>query len=220
VLGVILGVVLGANLVNAATPLPTDPGAVDPGPGIPNDPGPTEQPQPVPTPGPGETNTPIRTLPPLGPVETAAPLDPGPVQPGEGVDVGAGYVLFPPEGWTVVGGEEGLTVFQKNGVLLIVGGFAWNDSAPALATTYRDAWFTGGQFTGDDPQTGSIGNGIPAAALNYTGVVNGTQVDGLIVAGSVNGSGLIVNVFGASGSLAGVSTDLDTIFATVQQTGG
>jgi hypothetical protein len=136
------------------------------------------------------------------------------------VDVGAGFVIHPPDGWTVVGGDEGLTVFQKSGVLLIVGGLAWAGTPSELAAQYRDAWFAGGQFSGDEPQAGSIGNGIPAAGLSYTGVIEGTQVDGAIVTGVTDGAGILFNIFGASGSLNGVSDDLDTILGPVQHTGG
>jgi hypothetical protein len=222
VLVIILGVVFGANIVNAALPLPEEPTAVDPGPALPQEPGmpvETRAPaQPSQDPGvPSETSIPVQTLPPL---ETAPPVDPGPVNPGTGVDVGAGFVIYPPDGWSAVGGDNGLTVFQKSGVLLIVGGVAWPGTPSDLATQYRDAWFTGGQFTGDDPKAGQIGNGIPAAGLNYSGVVEGTQVDGAIVTGATNGSGILFNIFGAQGSLNGVSDDLDLILKTVQYTGG
>ena len=73
---------------------------------------------------------------------------------------------------------------------------------------------------GDSPTTGEIGNGIPAAVISYTGVAQGTTVDGAIVAGAINGSGLIFNVFGASGSLAGVSDDIDQMLSTITYTGG
>jgi hypothetical protein len=142
------------------------------------------------------------------------------VSPGSGVDVGAGFVISPPDGWSVVGGENGLTVFQKSGVLLIVGGLPWAGSASELATQYRDAWFGSGQFTGDDPKAGEIGNGIPAAGLNYSGVIDGTQVDGAIVTGATSGAGILFNFFGAQGSLNGVGDDLDLILKTVQHTGG
>jgi hypothetical protein len=221
VFAIMIAALFGANLVNAALPLPEEPTFVDPGPGLPLDPGgpiETQAPQPTQEPGgPIETSIPIQTLPPL---ETAPPVDPGPVNPGAGVDVGAGFVIFPPDGWSAVGGENGLTVFQKSGVLMIVGGLPWTGTPSELATQYRDAWFEGGQFSGDDPQPGSIGNGIPAAGLNYTGVIDGTQVDGGIITGATNGAALLINVFGASGSLNGVSADLDTVLNTVQYTGG
>ncbi|HYO43507.1 MAG TPA: hypothetical protein VES19_09955, partial [Candidatus Limnocylindrales bacterium] len=220
VIAIIIGVVFGANIVNAALPLPEEPTAVDPGPALPQEPGPTETQAPQPTQAPGgpaETSIPVETLPPL---ETAPPVDPGPVDPGTGVDVGAGFVIYPPDGWSAVGGENGLTVFQKSGTLMIVGGLPWAGTPSELATQYRDAWFAGGQFNGDEPKPGSIGNGIPAAGLNYSGVIEGTQVDGAIITGVTNGAGILFNVFGASGSLSGVSDDLDLILQTVQYTGG
>jgi hypothetical protein len=208
VLAIIIGVVVGVNVVNAALPLPEDPALVDPGPGIPVEPMPTAEAVPG---QPEPTLTPIRTLP---------PLEPGPVEAGDPIDVGAGFQVTPPEGWTAVGGEEGLTVLQKGGVLLIVGGFAWPDTPTALAEAYRDGWFATGEFTADDPQTGEIGNGIPAALVSYTGVSSGNAMDGEIVVGVVEGNGLIVNAFGATGSLEGVSDDIDQMLSTAAWTDG
>jgi hypothetical protein len=233
VLGIIVGVLLGANGVNAALPLPDSPAVVDPGPLIPNEPLPTDAPQPLPTDapqplptdapvGPGESPAPIRTLPPLespAPAETAAPVEPGPVAPGESVAVGAGFVLYPPAGWTSVGSDAGI-VLQKGGVLVIAAGLPWDQSPADLAVAYRDAWFAGGQFTGGDPESGQLGSGIPAAGLNYTGLWNGAQVDGAIIGAALERSGLILNIVGPSGTLTGVSDDLDTLLGTIQHTGG
>jgi hypothetical protein len=194
VLGVIVGVVFGANLANAALPLPPDPGLIDPGPGIPADPQPVDKPDP-------------------------SPVAPGPVLPGVGVTVGAGFTIELPAGWTSVGAEEGV-VLQKGGVLLVAAGFGWDGSATELAAAYRDAWFEDGEFSGDDPEAGSIGSGIAAAGLNYTGLWNGTQVDGAITAGVIDGSGLIVNVVAPTGGLNTVSSDLDDILGTVRHAGG
>ena len=167
---------------------------MDTGPGIPTEPQPAGQPQP-------------------------SPVQPGPVQPGDGRDVGGGFVIFPPGGWTSVGSEDG-TVLQKGSVLLIVAGFPWEQSATELASVYRDIWFEGGQLTGDDPEAGSVGNGIPAAGLNYTGTWNGTQVDGAIISAAVPSSGLIINIVGPTGGLNAVSSDLDTILGTIEHGGG
>ena len=120
----------------------------------------------------------------------------------------------------MVGGEDGLTVLQKGGVLLIVGGFPFPDTPTALAELYRDGWFATGEFSADEPRTGEIGYGIPAAVIGYTGVASGTAMDGAIVTGVVDGNGLIVNVFGAPESLEGVSADIDQMLSTVTWTGG
>jgi hypothetical protein len=185
---VILGVVVGANLVNAAIPYPEAPGLVDPGPDLPAGSG----------------------------AETAPPVEPGLVAPGSELGVGAGYTISPPEGWTVVGGEDGWTVLQKSGVLLVAGGLPWEGTPAELAATYRDAWFANGQFTGDEPQEGIVGEGLPAAAITYTGIADGTQVDGVIVAASAYETGLLLNVYGASGALDGVGDDVDAILASVR----
>jgi hypothetical protein len=200
-----IGVLFGVNVVNAAVPLPTDPAVVDPGPAIPADPNP-------PTTAPGQPTN--------APQPTSGPVDQGPVTPGAGVAVGAGVEIYPPGGWTVVGHDSGMTALQKGGVVMIVGGIAWTSTPIELATQYRDAWFEGGQFTANDPQTGSVGNGVPGAAMAYTGVIENTTVDGIIVAGATGGAGVVINVFGAQGTLNGVSDDLNTVFGTVQFTGG
>lgn len=195
---IMIGVLFGVNIVNAAVPLPTDPGFLNPGPGVPVDPNqPTQDP-----------NQP-----------TAAPVDPGPVAPGAGLKIGAGVVIYPPDGWTVLGTENGVTVLQKGGVVMIVAGIEWGGTPLELAAAYRDAWFAGGQFAGNDPESGSLGNGVPGAALSYSGILDGSQVEGIIVTGATGGAGAIFNVFGAQGSLNGVSDDINTVFGTVQFTG-
>ena len=194
-----VGVVFGVNVVNAAVPLPQDPGFVDPGPAAPLDPNPPAQ----------NPNQP-----------TAAPVDPRPVAPGAGLQVGAGVVIYPPDGWTALGTEGGVTVLQKGGVVMIVVGIEWGGTPLELAAGYRDAWFEGGQFAASDPESGSVGNGVPGAALSYSGILEGTQVEGAIVAGAAGGAGVIFNTFGAQGSLNGISNDLNAVFGTVQLTGG
>ena len=116
-----VGTVFGVNLVNAAVPLPSDgTGTVDPGPAVPG---------------------PIRRRP--GPADGTA-VDPGPVPPGTGLEVGSGVVVYPPDGWTVVGSESGQVVLQKGG-----GGHPacwaspWTASPLDLASAYRDAFFDG-----------------------------------------------------------------------------
>ncbi len=195
---IMVGVVFGVNVVNAAVPLPSDPGFVDPGPAVPVDPNQPSQ----------DPNLP-----------TVAPVDPGPVAPGAGLQVGAGVVIYPPGGWTALGAEEGVTVLQKGGVVLIAAGIAWGGTPLELAAAYRDSWFEGGQFAANDPESGSIGNGVPGAALSYSGILEGTQVEGIIVTGATGGAGVIFNIFGAQGSLNGVSSDINTVFGTVQFTG-
>ncbi len=196
-----IGVVFGANIVNAAVPLPTDPGTVDPGPQLPVGP----------TPGPGESEPPAQPVP--------SPNAPGPVQPGTGVEIGSGVVVYPAAGWTVVGSEPGQTVLQKAGTILIVGAVPWTDTPLALATAYRDAFFAGEELTANEPEPGEIGSGIPAVAFAYSGVLQGTQVDGAMFVGATGQTGIVFNVFGASGTLRSVSDDLDSILATVQVAG-
>lgn len=192
----LVSTVLGANLVNAVVPLPSNPGPVDPGPGAPADP----------NPNPGQP--------------TAPPVDPGPSVPGAGLEVGSGVVVYPPDGWSVVGSESGQVVLQKGAAVILVLGTPWTTSPLDLVVAYRDSFFKGGQFTANEPQSLQIGNGIPAAGFQYTGVLEGSQVDGAIIAGAAGGSGVLVNVIASAGGLQGVSDDVDKILGTVQITGG
>jgi len=192
----LVGTVLGANLVNAVVPLPSSTGRVDPGPGVPAQP----------NPNPGQP--------------TAPPVQPRPVAPGTGLDVGSGVVVYPPDGWTVVGSQSGQVVLQKGAAVIIVISTPWTTQPLDLLVAYRDAFFKGGELTASEPQTLQVGNGIPAAGLQYTGVVEGTQVDGVIIAGVAGGSGVVANVIASSGGLQGVSDDVGKLLGTVQIKGG
>jgi hypothetical protein len=99
-------------------------------------------------------------------------------------------------------------------------GIASNDTPEDLATWYRDAWFEGGGYTGGDPESRTVGDGIPGATLDYTGVFDGSAVDGRIVTASEDGAGLLVNVFAPTGSLAEAAPDLETILGSVRLGGG
>ena len=81
--------------------------------------------------------------------------------------------------------DDDVTVLQKGAALLVIGGVPTLDPPELLATWYRDAWFADGGYTGGEPVDREVGDGIPAAELDYTGVFQGTQVDGRIVAGVV-----------------------------------
>jgi hypothetical protein len=202
--GLMIGVLFGVNIVNAAVPLPSGPGTVDPGPGVPVDP----------NPAPRDPNQPSGK-----PQASTGPVAPGPVAPGAGLKIGSGVVIYPPDGWTVLGSDKGVTVLQKGGVVMISAGIAWTGTPLDLAGQYRDVWFKDQQLTANNPESGSVGSGVPGAALSYSGVFEGTQVDGVIVAGATGGAGVIFNIFGAQGSLNGVSDDINTVFGTVQFTG-
>ncbi len=192
VAAIMLATVFGANLVNAAVPLPASLGTVDPGPEVPVGPG-TDPSQPA-----------------------APPVEPGPVVPGTGLDVGYGVVVYPPDGWTVVGSESGQAILQKGGALILVLGTPWTTSAVDLVVAYRDAFFEDGQLTANEPQSFEIGDGIPAAGFQYAGILAGSQVDGAMIAGTAEGSGVVVNVVVAAGGLEGVSDDVDHLLDTIQ----
>lgn len=190
-----IGTVFGANLVNAAVPLPTGTGTpVEPGPGVPGA-----------TPLPGDP----------------APADPGPVSPGTPVEVGSGVVLYPPSGWTVVGSEQGQVVLQKAGVVLIAIAGSYEGTPEELATGYRDAFAAEmGQLSAGEFQGGQLGNGIPAVVFQYVGITDGNQVDGVMAAGVASGTGVILNILAPKGQLESVSGDLDVIGGTLQITPG
>ena len=106
---------------------------------------------------------PDATLPadPGQPAETLTPIDPGPIADGEVIDVGAGYTIRPPAGWTVVSQEDDVAVLQKGATLLLIGGIPTLDPPEVLATWYRDAWFADGGYTGGEPVDREVGEGIP-----------------------------------------------------------
>jgi hypothetical protein len=108
-----------------------------------------------------------------------------------------------------------MTGFSKGNVIVIAAGIVWKDKAVDLATQYRDSWFKQGQFTGEDPQVGAI-NGSDGAVLNYTGTIQGKQVDGGIVALVKGGKAGLLNMFGPSGSLKDVSGDLNSFINSMQ----
>jgi hypothetical protein len=186
-----VGTVLGANLVNAAVPLPAEPVA---------------QEQPIPT------------IPADQPVEPPVepPADPGPVGPGSAVEVGYGLVVYPPAGWTVVASEPGSVALQRGGVILLVLATPWEEDPAALADAYAEGFFADGQFQAATPQTATLGNGIPAVAIAWSGIIDGAQYDGVIAAGVESGTGAVLNAIAPSGQLQGVAGDLDTIAATLQ----
>jgi hypothetical protein len=190
--------VIGVNLANAAVPAPEDIAEAE---------------APV---------LPDATLPadPGQPAETMTPIDPGPIAEGEAIDVGAGYTIRPPAGWTVVSQNDDVAVLQKGATLLVIGGIQTLDSPELLATWYRDAWFADGGYTGGEPVDREVGSGIPGVELDYTGVFGGTRVDGRIVTASAAGSGLLVNAFAPTGELSAARDDLETILASVRLGGG
>jgi hypothetical protein len=191
VAAIMIGTVVGVNVVNAAIPLPAETtGAVEPGPGVPG-------------------STPQADDP-------AAP-DTGPVAPGTPVDVGSGVAVYPPEGWTVTGSEQGQVVLQKGGVVALVLAGAYDGTPAELEAEYSKAFFeANGQFSSGDPQSTEIGNGIPAVAVGYTGVSDGNQLDGVMAIGVASGTGVVVNAFAPSGALEPVVADLDSLVTTLQ----
>jgi len=200
VAAVILVVVIGVNVADAAIPLPDHPASAD-GPAVPDASFPTD---------PGAPGAPDATLTPVGR---------GPVEQGEELDVGLGYTIRPPGGWTVVSQEDEVTVLQKGAAVLVFEAIASEETPEDLARRYRDAWFQDGSYTGGDAASRTVGDGIAAAQLDYTGAFEGTAVDGRIVAATADGAGLLVNLFAPTGSLTEAAPDLETILASLRLAG-
>ncbi len=194
----ILVVVIGVNVADAAVPLPRNLAPVD-DPAVP------------------DASFPVD---PDAPAGTLSPIEPGPIRQGATLDVGLGYTIRVPAGWSVVSQEDNAMVLQKGAALLVVEAVASDDSPEDLATWYRDAWFADGGFSGGEPESRSVGEGIPAAQLDYTGAFDGTTIDGRIVTASEAGAGLLVNVFGPAGTLPEAAADLESILGSVRMDGG
>jgi hypothetical protein len=195
VAAIMIGTVIGANIVNAAVPLPADPSsAAGPGPGVPGA-----------TPLPGDP----------------APPDRGPVSPGTPVDVGSGVALYPPNGWTVTASEQGQVVLQKGGVTLVATAGAYDGTPAELAAAYSESFFAAnGQFSAGEPQSAEIGGSIPAVAFAYAGVAEGNLVDGVMAVGVAEGTGVVLNAFAPAGQLEPAIADIDAIATTLQLTPG
>jgi hypothetical protein len=216
VAGIMVGVVLGVNIVNAAMPLPTE--YVDPGvnPAIPAVPiaapaRPTDDPA-------QSTAAPVESTPaPAQP--TTTPVEPGPVSGGTTVTVNERYSLVMPDGWVLVQESDGALMFQKGSVTFVVGGAAFDGTVTELATAYRDAFFENGSLSGEEPAVGVTSTGIPVAGLNYTGILDGAQVDGFILTALEDGSGMISNAYGPTGSVQALSDDISMIINSIKRVG-
>jgi hypothetical protein len=232
VAAIIVGVVLGVNIVNAAVPLPEayvdqgvnpaitvqptdDPNQTQPT-DDPNQPQPTDDPnQPQPTADPGQAVDP--TSQPL--LATPAPVDPGPVTGGSTITVNEHFTFVMPDGWSLVDQQDGALVFQKGNVTFAVAGTGFDGTVTELATAYRDIFFQDGNLRGEDPAVGATTTGIPVAGLNYTGTLNNVQVDGFILAALDSSSGMVSNTFGPTGTLQSVSDDIDMILNSIRRVG-
>jgi hypothetical protein len=184
-----LGIVGGTNLVNAAVPLPDEPaGQAAPGPVIPGS----------------------------DPAVDPGPLDPGPVAPGDPIDVGHGLTLRPSAGWTVIASEPGQVALQKGGVVLVALATPYDGEPASLAEQYAEAFFAGGQFQSSSPRPGTLGNDVPSVVIGWSGITEGTQLDGVIAAGVASGVGFVLNGIAPMGQLQAVADDLDAIGATLR----
>jgi hypothetical protein len=190
----ILVVVIGVNVADAAVPLPDDPAPVE-DPAIP------------------EASFPVA---PGAPEPTLTPVDPGPLRQDRPLDLGLGSTITVPAGWSLVSQEDEVTVLQKGAATLVVAAIPSEDSPEDLATWYRDAWFADGGYTGGDPESRTVGDGVPAAQIEYTGAFQGTAIDGRIVTASSDGVGLLVNAFAPTGGFAEVPPDLEAILGSVR----
>ena len=185
-----LALIIGVNLANAAVPLPEDPAAAE-GPFIPE----------------------ATFEPPARRARRDRGAD-GPRAHRRGrADRGGRRLLRRPARRLVgISSDEDVKVLQKGDVLVVVGGLATLDPPEGLATLYRDAWFADGGYSGGDPVDRELARHLGRGG-RYTGVFQGTQVDGRIIAASTAGAGLIVNVFAPVGALAGMDDDVEAILA-------
>ena len=192
---IMIGVVGGVNVVNAALPLPNEPVANGNQPAVPEQPvGPVDS---------GDPNT------------GGTPAQPGPVGEGTTVSVGS-YSLKMPAGWTLEQNQDGWMIFVKGSAVIAIGNIGFDGGPADLLGAYKDQFFQNGNFTGDEPQTGTVGSGVEVSALNYTGTTSeGTGVDGFILAAAEGGHGLILNAFAPQGQLSGYSDDVQSILGSV-----
>ena len=208
---IMFGVVVGVNIVNAAIPLPQDPSSDTPGV------------QPIASVDPGQPVGPAPTMDPgtnPGPAASTTPLEPGPVTPGTSVDIGGNFSLVMPKGWSIADNSDGWMIFTKGSAVVAVGNIPYNGTPLELLTAYKDQFFTEGNLTADDPSSGTIGNAIPIAGLNYTGTLKASAtVDGFIIAAAENGKGMVINAFAPTGKLSAMSDDLDAILKSIKRAG-
>jgi hypothetical protein len=217
VVGVILALFFGAQLVNALIPTPvTVPGngpgsgpISNPGgqPNQPNQPGPTLPPINLPTPGP-----------------IANPGNPGgqPGQPGGQVVTAGPLRITLLQGWQVVQpANNAIASFVKGSAqidlvnLTITGGSA---TATGLYNGYMGIISQGPTgFTSAPPASIQVGAGTPAARGGYTGLFGSNQVEGDVTAFITGTSdGWVWDAWGTSGTLGPMLGEARQMIDTVQ----
>ena len=212
VIGVILALFFGAQLVNALIPARTG-GGPGTGPGT----GPIS--------GPGE---PGQTLPPIG-VPTLPPTGPGQPTPGPvpgGSVLEVGQLRIPLEaGWTPgEGPSESIVVRLTKGSaaidlvkLTVTGGVA---SPTGLYNGYMQLIGDSDGVTGfanAAPSNIQIGQGLPAARGAYQGQFGQSQIDGEITAFvTSNGDTWVWDAFGAAGTFRALLPEAQRMIDNIQ----
>jgi hypothetical protein len=197
VAGILLAMFFGAQLVNAIIPQP----GVGPGVPGPGGPGPIGPGQPTSGPvGPGPLTTP---LPP------ASTLTIGPLRvPLEG-------------GWTPqeVPGSNIIVRLVKGSVAIDVFSASIQGQADAAAVYnfyMQDLQANSSGFTAAQPNLLQVGNGIPAARGNYTGVFGQSQIEGQVTTIVVGASGFIFDVWANGGTLATLQPEAQRMIDNLQ----
>ncbi len=204
VIGVIVALFFGAQLVNAIIPQRTSDPGTGPGTGPitgPGQPGQTLPPIAVPTAGPG--SGPGQPLPP-GSVLTAGPLR-IPLEPGWQAQEG-------PSSSIIVRLVKGGTAIDLLS-LTVQGGTA---TPEAIYNGYMQL-IGGTGFTNTPPGNIQIGGGLPAVRGNYTGVFDQDQLEGEVTAFVTGTSdGWVWDAWASTGTLRGLLPEAQRMIDNIQ----
>lgn len=209
VIGVILALFFGSQLVNALIPVPRTGAGPGTGPGT----GPIS--------GPGQ---PGQTLPPIG-VPTLPPTGPGQPAPGPGGSVlEVGRLRIPLEaGWTPgEGPSSSIVVRLTKGssaidlvTLTVQGGVATPVGVYDGYMQLIGADATG--FANAAPSNVQIGQGMPAARGAYQGQFGGSQIEGEITAFVAGGTDAWVwDAFGSAGTFGSLMPEAQRMIDNIQ----
>lgn len=197
-----LGLYLGAQLLNAIIPVPgtgvgSAPGPAGPGPVQPGQPTPPNQPQPT-------------------------PVQPGPDQPGQGQTVDIGPLrLTLPAGWNAGQTPNGNFRMVKGGVAIDLVILDTQGDAAAIYNAYvNQALAPDAQgFGATQPSAVPIA-GTTAARGAYSGVFgNAGQIEGEVTTVALRGKGYIFDAWGQLGTLGPLRQEVQRLLDTMQVIG-
>ncbi len=139
---------------------------------------------------------------------------PGPVTPGEAIDVGNGIQVEAPGGWSVTGSSNGQVTLQKGQAVIVVEGGPYGGTTSDLQATIHDSIFEKSQGTAGQPQDITFGPGIDGLAVRYT-MVAPDEVDGIYVVGISSGTAVIGIIATPPGLLRQYAGDMDSVLASL-----